>query len=225
MFSLLTLLSSWAQSVSPAGDVCRAIVSNARKAEQQRHNCHFLIGAKLTRSGRAHLVHCYDGELFVFELTRDQAAREKMLGRVMQFVVDGPRPSADAPAAIHLEHLDIDQADDLPPTSPITGRCRCVVDAPRLDGVCLCLEMALRTSRQQPRKRRDSLYFYPPALVAGDATIPFQFAAVRSPDDSIPPAPGQVAAGFLRFCTAPDPKRPDGGVPLSNALGALLTFR
>jgi hypothetical protein len=87
-------------------------------------NCWFLIGGGLLRSGSATLVHCFVGELFVFQLTDRQAALQGADSRTMcSGLGRSPFQQMRAPAnvAISLDRLELLNTA-LNQTTPIFGR-------------------------------------------------------------------------------------------------------
>lgn len=221
---MLSPLLTWVHAACPSEAVQRDILAQARAADEQKRDCHFAIGGKLTRSRQAYLVHSVGGETFVFNLTKNQAKVLGVDGASMNAVLDGPREAPHGQLPIHLEHAEIDRSDRLNPSAPIAGRCTYRTEGPWPQDICLQLVLVVRSAKQPDATRRLALYCYPPMLPPSE-TLPFEFSPLSRPDGDDPLARPETAAAFLRFCTRPDPNRGKEAVPLSNAHGILVTLR
>ena len=220
---MLSSLLSWVEANCPSQRVRRDIFALAQAAENQQRDCHFAIGWKLTRCRRAYLVHSFGGEVFVFNLTNDQARMFGLIGTKVNAWLDGPRKTPGSPPPIELDGAEIDEPHRLDLFAPITGFCTYHTELPWQQDLCLRIDFVLRRTNPPDATRRTGLFFYP--LLPNGPSLPFEFSPVSSLDLAGQLVRPQTAAGFVRFCTPPDPQRGKDSRPLSNAHGILVTFR
>ena len=221
---MLTTLAAWVQANCPAGVVQKVVLDQARSAELQRHDYHVAIGERLTKSGKPYLVQTYGGNLFVFALTEEQARGCGMSGFETSYCCDCQRPIIAAEPKLIIEGFEIADADRLNWLEPIRGRCRCSGEVPLLETFCLRIEMILRWADALDRTTRLGLFCYP-WLRPGTATIEFQLSPIDSGERPSIYLTPQTAAVFLSVCTKPDARQGLEAQPISDALGALVTFR
>ncbi len=98
--------ATWVRSNCTNPKMVREVLRFLFDANAADVNCRLLIGGGLIRSGAAMLVHCFGGELFVFQLTDAQAAMQGVERRGMCLGhgrIPSPQTRARAKLAISLD--------------------------------------------------------------------------------------------------------------------------
>ena len=180
-------------------------------------NCSFIIGGALTRILNPYLLHWFAGELFLFQLTSQQAARLGVAPKEARFrcdhesVPDGPT----AVSALSLEKLDFDQPILSDWNRPIIARCRC-----RVTGH-LPADFAFRMDFAQGANdgnRTFCTFAYPNLAPSADGDISLEF----TPGNLVPGTKlNAVMAVFVR-CYARNNQPAIHWSPISNPVAATL---
>jgi len=120
---LRDLAAAWVRANCLGSDVQDDFLERLDDALRRGVGCSFVIGRKLMKDGKPHLVHCFCGELFAFQLTPRQASRLKvkdaMLVSASGLTEHDHEPHPDPP--VRLEQVDVDSANALDRSKPITG--------------------------------------------------------------------------------------------------------
>lgn len=119
---LREMAALWAGANIPRADVQATFIQRLEQAIQRRVTCSFTIGRKLTKSDRPFLVYGFRCELFVFELSPEQAIRLGLREDGMR-CGDSVRP-ADWNAiepSVRLENIKVESATELSRDARITG--------------------------------------------------------------------------------------------------------
>jgi hypothetical protein len=179
-------------------------------------NCWFLVGGGLIRSGSASLVHCFVGELFVFQLTDAQAAiqgvdRQGMClgrGRV-------PLPQVQSPVsiAISLEGIDL-LTSKITQTTPFIGRLHYEVLAD--GGGPWCVRMDYEMGNQHRHA-----WDYPKRPLWGKGMLDFSFLPI-APDPSVATNFKGPLALFVRLCAMSPPEQSESRRAISNTVATLV---
>jgi hypothetical protein len=178
-------------------------------------NCWFLIGSGLIHSGKASLVHCFVGELFVFELTDAQAAlrgvdRQGMcVGRGR-----GPLPEMRPPAtiAISLDRLEL-QNTTITPTTRFVGRVHYQVLAD--GGGPWCVQLDYELGNQHHRA-----WDYPERPLWGKGMLDVSFSPIAPQPNAAQSFKGPLAL-FVHLCGVPRPEQADLRPAISNTVATL----
>lgn len=120
---LRDLATTWVRANCPRVEVQDDFLKWLDNALQRGVGCSFVVGRELTRSGHPFLVYCFCGELFAFQLTRQQAARlnprENTLLSVRGLNEQSHGPHPEAP--VRLEKVVVDNAQALDRSARVTG--------------------------------------------------------------------------------------------------------
>ena len=179
-------------------------------------NCSFLIGAGNTFKGFPFLLYCFADELFITELTHEQAAKLGIAPNQMRCRIDAGEQAAKVPSRqISVEGLKMESDTISDPSQPIRGtfRYRTEGTAPR----SYCVEMDYASGT---RTVTNYIYLPTPLLDSGEITVAFPPLGDRK--DQTTPGMDPVILAFVRICAVPDPRSPYGRQPVSNAATALL---
>ncbi len=220
---MLPILAAWARKHCRFPAMEQDLLQQAQNCEAQERNFRVLVGAQLAKSGVAHLIHAHGGELFVFSLTESQTELEDAQGSTMQFTVLGKRERVAEQQPLHLERLELSGAEGRSITESITGRCFYEASRSCPAPPCLELTLLLRSETKRDDTRRVCLYYYP-VTFSGSGIMDFEYPPLLKVGGDAWMASRQVAVAFARFCTEPKPKQHLSPLPLSNALGSLLSF-
>jgi hypothetical protein len=214
------LAVQWARTNAPV--VEPNLLTSFDRAAQRQVNCTFAVSRELTKTKTPHLLSCYGGEVFVFELTQRQAKSFNAVKNTMQCVEGGPSlelpPST--PPLIDVSELRFDDADGLAADEPIRGS---LYYSKRGDfgypgTVCLSMEFALGG------RCRTTHYYYPPQGLLPEGDLEFTFTSVAPAQDDRNSAKGFTGpiVAHVRFLGTMNPKAPGNHVPLSNTCAALI---
>src|SRR5258706_14716344 len=94
-----------------------------KDAMQRRVDCWFAVGPVLTRERTAYMIHCFAGELFIFQLTAEQAAAVLPAPHALASSVDQRPPGLNQranPALLSVSDLQVDRAV-LTPLDVVSG--------------------------------------------------------------------------------------------------------
>lgn len=213
-------LAVWASRTCLESHPVKNMLECAEAARSQNCDCHFLLGSRLTKTNRAYLVYLLGCEFFAFCLTDEQTQAEGADCQRLWTSIDGPRLIPPSRFPLHLHRVEIEQEQKLNLRESITGHCLVRSEAQAVANVCLRFQTILRV-RNSTATIRQIAYFYP--KVHQGETLPFKFAAMRTPNDLTEYASPQTAAIFVRYASVPD-TRTKLGFPLSNVVGTVATF-
>ncbi len=220
---MLDTLTSWTQRYCAFPTVQADLLNQAYDAEVQQRNFRIVLGAQLSSTGAAYLVHSQDRELFIFELTPPQTQLTDAFGSTLEFILGGPAQPAEGELPLELNQLTLRHRNGIGPAVPIRGRCvyRAVGEVP--EPPCLQLCLLLRGGNEGGGIRTVTSFHYPPRLL-GSGTLDFQFVSLESaaPDEEDWLKDKQWAVACARFCTPLDPNLGKQAIPLSRAVGTLV---
>lgn len=200
---LRDLASAWVRANCPRTDVQDGFLQRLDDALGRGVGCSFVIGRKLTKDGKPHLVHCFCGELFAFQLTPRQAARLKvkdaMLVSASGLTEHDHEPHPEPP--VRLEQVDVDSADALDRSKPITGTLKYRTDQ------MWVMPVAIQAACEPAGRTCTVLYHHLDHLPRGDGTIRFQLPAIGELQNR----EGEPFAGvlpiFLQVCIVGEPEK------------------
>lgn len=188
-----------------------------KDAMQRQSDCWFGIGPVLTKERAPYLIHCYAGELFIFQLTDRQAAAILPAANALASSVDQRPPGSNRRAdetLVSLAGLELDRPF-LTSGEPITGSVQYEVQGELPTEYCLRLDYQLGLADAVSWNR-------PEQILAGTGRIRFAFNRLA---DSIWPSVrnhrGPIAL-FLRVCTWPSTDQLSRRRAISNTCGALV---
>lgn len=198
------------------------LLTSFDRAAQRQVNCTFAVSRELTKTKTPHLLSCYGGEVFVFQLTQRQAKTFHAVKNTMECVEGGPSlelPPSARPR-IDVSELRFDDADGLTVEEPIRGSLyysKCG-DFEYPGTICLAMEFGLTGLC------RKTHYYYPPQGLLPEGDLNFTFTAVAPAQDDRNAArsfTGPIVA-HVRFLGTMNAKAPGNYVPLSNTCAALI---
>jgi hypothetical protein len=187
-------------------------------ATQQGINCFLALGPGLTKDAKPRLLHCFCGELFIFELTLSQSRRYKLTpGQVMWGTCRGTTEIAPLEeSAVTVSDLHIDMADDLPLDHPIIAEMTFETNGMPI-GPCV-----VRLDYEVPGLRNTVCWHYFEHGIGTGGRIRCQYLPVKKPGVATMQNPGPLAL-FFRLCSLPDPKVVENRQPISNIVGGLVS--
>lgn len=207
----------WIRSHLPDPRFQRDFENHLDDADARGLTCFLVIGPGLTTDGEPYLMHCFCGELFIFQLTHDQARNLKVQDNHVHWgtglVKD--RMQSVAEPAVALSGFEIEQAESLRSDTPLIAHVLYETTEGWLAPSVLRLDYDVPgmgsgvswhyLDGHMPRKGRIKCFFNPFRQVIGKS-----------------PASGTIAV-FLRLCTLPDPLNTENRLPISNICAALVT--
>jgi hypothetical protein len=188
------------------------------QATEERSNCFLALGPGLARNGKPHLIHCFCGELFVFEMSPLQALKYKLTPWQVMWGIS-KRADQNNPIAepvIAISNLEIEQSDNLPVDQPIIANISYDTNGVQL-GPCV-----FRLDYEVPPLRSTVGWHYVDQRIPARGRIRCQFAPVKKPNLEMQES-GPLAM-FLRLCTLPDPLSVENRQPISNSAAELVTL-
>lgn len=208
---------AWVQANCPLRALQRDVGQFLDASAARGHDCWMVIGRDLTRRRQPFLLQCFADELFVFQLTEQQAAARDV-GPAGLLQGSNPRKlgvRADPPL-VAIERFEV-EGHALTCRQPIVGRLRYDVGAGIASDVCVRLDYALG---------RDShtAWDYTHRALQGRGELEVRF---------LPIAPEPVAAVGFRgplalFVHVVEVREPVGSLhhrPVSNAAATLVDVR
>lgn len=205
----------WALANCSSAKVQTNFVEQLIQATLRQVNCSFAVGRKLTKSKKPYLVYCFSGELFVFELSPDQATR---LGMDANGLVYGENalselPIAKAEPTVLLREVKVDEAMKLDRNSPITGTLQYEAKQVSLQPVCI------RAKYEPPGRNSVTKYHHLFHLAPREGTIRFSLAPIGDlPDRSDKPFAGLLPV-FFRIWTDNQAQKLQIPEPMPGKLG------
>jgi hypothetical protein len=157
-------------------------------------------------------------------LTEEQLRHYGISGMQTRFFDDHQRPVMAADPTLIVDGFEVEGADSRSWFEPIRGSCRYQSDAQLPEKLCVRLELMLRLEAAPHDAGRIGLFCYP-WLPPGRAVIEFQFSPLARQGTPLGFQTPQTVAVFVSICTSPDPRQCREAQPISDTLGALVTFR
>jgi hypothetical protein len=120
---LREMATLWVRANIPYADVQAIFVQHLENSIRRQVTCSFTIGHKLTKSNRPFLVYGFRGELFVFELSPEQAHRLGIKETEIR-CADSIRPATWNQAIepmVRLDNIRVEGSTSLDRESRITG--------------------------------------------------------------------------------------------------------
>ena len=120
---LQEIATNWLRSNCPLADMQAQLLLGLNQAIDAKVGCSFVIGPNLTRAGTPFLVEFFCGEMFVFQLTPQQATKlmvknNELVQRVgIKMQNHDPRPVPP----VRIDTLKLVQDPEASWTSPLTG--------------------------------------------------------------------------------------------------------
>ena len=188
-----------------------------KDAMQRQSDCWFGLGPVLTKEHAPYLIHCFAGELFIFQLTDRQAAVILPAPNALASSIDQRPPGSNRCAGevlVSLAELELDRPF-LTSGEPVKGSVHYEVQGELPAEYCLRLDYQLGLADAVSWNRSEQ-------ILAGSGRIRFSFNRLA---DSIWPSVrdhrGPIAL-FLRVCTWPTLDESSPRRPISNTCGTLV---
>lgn len=207
----------WIRSNVPDQKVHAYFKQHFDEAAKNERNFYFAFGPQLTHNAKPYLMHCFCGELFVFEMTSAQAEAYKLSpGRVMLGMTKATsHVQCDWEPFVTVSDLEIERADNLSVNDPIVASFS-YQTAEILRPCCVRLDYEV------PGLRSTAAWHYLEQHLPQHARIRCEFGPVKKPGMEVKlSAP---LAMFFRICTLPDSKNIDNRVPISNIIAGLVSM-
>lgn len=206
---LRDLASAWVRANCPRVDVQEGFLQRFDDAIHRGVGCSFMIGRKLTKDGNPHLVHCFCGELFAFQLTPRQAARLKVndaeLVSARGLTQHDHEPHPEPP--VLLELVEVDSADALDRSKPITGTLNYRADQ------WWVMPVALQAACEPAGQTSATLYHHLDHLPRGEHTNRFQFPPINALQNRDRQPFVGVLPIFFQLCIVGEPEKDRPTVP------------
>lgn len=208
----------WLTANCPHAQVREDALRHVDEAMRRGVGCSFVFGGRLTKSGRATLVHGYCGQLFGFLLTAEQAsaygAGDDALIAAFGATLQSHTTVDDPPIAI--ESVELDSGGAIDPALPIRGTLKLSTLQWWL------VPLAIRAVLEPPGRSSVVLQHHLESLPRGEHHIRFEFlplgiSPVRESDARSRPSPAfvQLFAGCepprAETATTPPFDRTDDG--------------
>lgn len=190
-------------------------MSNAVDQEIHRvNNLTLAFGSGLTRSGKAHIVTTWAGEVFTFDLTDAQARKMGVKPSSVDFSTGTKSlDKRQTPAIATVQGLAIDNANNLDGAKPITGVITVVAGQP------LPATMAVRLSYMVGKSTVSSFHYPKPGQNGGK--IAFSFGKINGN--------GRAFAGplvvFVELVTITEQNGNIDATTLSNTVATLVDVK
>jgi hypothetical protein len=188
---------------------------------QRRLNCWFAVGSALTRTGAPYMIHCFAGELFIFQLSSEQAVGLKLAPNALAESSDlcpAGFSRRSEHLAVSLSKFELD-APVLTATDPICGVVEYEVEGEPPTAYCLRMDGLLGLCGD------DVAWTMPRQTLSRSGQIRFSFSSLGEsvwPMVLLQRAPVAV---FLRLYADPVPGDVNQRRAISNTCGALLDVR
>jgi hypothetical protein len=208
----------WLEQNSRGGAGSRFFRETAAEIDRATENAagfHLGVGSKLLRSGKAAILVVRAGELYVFELSPEQAAAIPLAdnGRFFQpiLVPDRRRPEP----RFALSGLAFDGGTRFRGNDKVAGSVLC------RNGGAAEGPFALRMTYFGPGKRYSAFYHLRGKAAPPTGPLPFAFGPFHP---AVAGRSGPLVL-FLELCDVPDPKAIDSAVVDSNTLAVLVDVK
>lgn len=185
---------------------------------QRRVDCWFAVGQALTRGRVPYMIHCFAGELFIFQISKAQAAGLMLAPDAMASSSDPhPAPPRQNPVqrVMSISNFQLDKAV-LTAADRITGSFTYEIEAETPTAYCLRLDCSLGLSGDETG------WAFPDQPLSASGQIHFSFDPLR---ESVWPLAlihrGPLAV-FLRVCALPDTGDVSVRNPIRNTGGTLV---
>lgn len=200
---LRNLSTAWVRANCPRADVQDGFIQRLDESLHRGVGCSFVIGGRLTKDGRPHLVHCFCGELFAFQLTPRQAARlnvrdaEIVSARGLTGHVHEPHPEPP----VWLEQVEIDGADALDRSKPITGTLKYRADQ------LWVMPVAIQAACEPAGRTSKVLYYHLDHLPRGENSIRFALPPIGDLQNRDEEPYAGVLPIFFQVCIVGEPEK------------------
>jgi hypothetical protein len=225
---LRDLATAWVKTHCPSADVQKQFLQHLEHALQREVTCSFTIGRDLTKSGRAYLVYGCSGELFIFELTMEQAGRLGVSDNMLVCAKGLPQQdhTSSSESVVCIEEITVDNATSLDRLRPITGSLRHRSNEHLFD------PLAIRVVCEPPGRGRICLFHHLFHLSPPEGMVKLSLPPLGDlPDSDGSPFTGAVPLFFQIWTTiersprstvptppvlpgAPKPEQPQPGSPM-----------
>lgn len=206
---LREMATLWAAANIPRADVRANFVQRLDEAIKRRVTCSFTIGRKLTKSQRPFLVYGFRGELFVFELSREQATRLGVQENGM-LCGDSLRPAVwnqPVEPIVRLENVKVESSTELDREARITG------SLSYRSGQSFLEPITLHVVCDPPGRGCRTLYHHLPLLMQPEGDLKFTLDKVGDLTDK----QGETFVGitplFFQIWTAAELQSPASAIP------------
>ena len=179
-------------------------------------NCWFLIGGDMVRARVPFLLHCFDGELFLFQLTDSQAAA-RGVGRRGFKAANERLPSGVSPAArpaVALDRFELNRPT-LNQSEPVLGRLRFKAS----DDVA-ALSWCIRLDYQVDKVPHIA-WEYPNRPLMGTGVLDVSFLPIAPSESFVANFKGPLSM-FIRLCEMSPPDSAESRRPISNTASTLV---
>jgi hypothetical protein len=214
---LIDAAMGWVKGNCPDPKLRADLRRKMKDALQRRIDCWFGIGPVLTRERVPYLIHCYAGELFIFQMTPEQSAaflpRPNALGSSLDQQTPGSNRRAEQ-ILISLSDMEVDRPV-MTPNDPVTGTVQYEVVGELPAAYCLRLDYQLGLPS-------DTSWFCPEQILSGSGRIRFIFNRLADSKWPFVQTHQGPAALFLRVFTHPAPDETATRRPISNTCGTLV---
>lgn len=202
--ALRDLATAWVRANCPRPDVQQNFLQHLDDAIQRSVNCSFMIGRDLTKIGKPFLVYCFRDEVFAWALTPQQAARlavaDNMLVCAASSFVDHSDPKNEP--AVWLEHVEIDSAEALDRSQPITGTLH------YRTAEFIADPLAIQAMCEPPGRPSTILFHHLHGLIPPQDEIRFSLPPLGDMRDDQGTQFVGVVPLFFQICMAPRPPQP-----------------
>lgn len=205
----------WVRANCPTRQVSWDVKAALEDADAAGANCWFVIGSRMTKGRVPYFIHCFAGEVFIFQLTEAQAKATGVhpmgMGKHRETRPD-PIPAAPPPV-ISLERFEL-RDTALTQTMPIVGRLHYEVLADGGGPWCVRLDYDL------PGGRRVA-WDMPERTLWGKGTIDVQFLPIAPTPDIATKYRGPLVL-FARLFEMSPPELTHTRRPISTVCAALV---
>jgi len=209
---------SWIRSHCPDPRFLQDFSRHFDKAAEQKLNCFLVIGPKVTKDGKPRMMHCFCGNLFIFELTLDQIRTLNVVnGKVLWGMSKrSGQPEAIEQPTVTISDLEIEKADSLPSDEPIVAHISYDTNGVRIGPCVFRLDYEIGGGSVSCLG-----WCYVDAPLGLNGRVSCRFLPVKKPD--APPPFQEPLAMFLRLCKLPDPMTVEHRDPISNICGTVVS--
>lgn len=208
------LAEAWVTGRCPTGAPIQEMVAKVDSAASQGLNCWLRFGPQTTRNGRPYLVYCFEGELFAFELDRQQADLLQLVKGQVGFGTAGRRLTADP-----CER----------PAAQIARPLLAIATRERISGIVAyempcnhMLPYCLRMTWDRPDGRTCDMYQHVDSPLMPFGAIRFEFS-LKLPDYG--PISRTLSPLFFCLQSVPDGRNPSLGRALSDTRAVLVDLQ
>jgi hypothetical protein len=179
-------------------------------------NCWFLIGGDMSRAQVPFLLHCFDDELFLFQLNDSQAAA-RGVGRRGFKAANERLPSGLSPAvrpAITLDRFELNRPT-LNQSEPVLGRLRF-----KASEDVAALSWCIRLDYQVDKVPHVA-WEYPNRSLLDKGFLDVSFMPIAPSENFVTGFKGPLSV-FIRLCEMSPPESAESRRPISNTAATLI---